>query len=311
MFVNDKIKKRFINNFKVLINILQQELNNLKIILNDISYFPIFPILLLIAITLVMFLPQNVQDSLRLHYHNPQWWELLTNAFVHSDWSHYWSNVSILIILVVLQLILVTLIKENKRYYIALLATIFIVPILSAIIELYYTWTGMTFYSKMLTSCGSSGIVFALFGFIPVISLAYFSKLINKNMINRFSIIPFTAILSYVLIGFLVTSYFFTHSASIAIISIFFIAIFIGLLILTLIFQRVDYIKALKESFSTPKHPVSSFAWIMLILLFLILPWQILPNVFVVNGNFINFIAHFIGFMFGIIICYIAFNLNI
>jgi membrane associated rhomboid family serine protease len=80
------------------------------------------------------------------------------------------------------------------------------------------------------------------------------------------------------------------------------------MLILTLILFRVDYIKAIKEALSTPKHPISSFGWIMMILLFLVLPWQIIPTVFVVNGNLVNFIVHFIGLMFGLIISYIIFS---
>lgn len=290
-----------------MINNLKQELSSLKSLFTNILIFPTLPILLPIIITLVMFLPQNIQDSLKLHYHNPQWWQLLSNAFVHQNFAHYSSNLQGLIFLLIFEVVLVTLIMENKRYYKLLLITIIVVPFLTSLLELYYTSIGTLFYQINQTGCGISGVLYAISGFIPILSLTYFSKRIDKNILNRWFLL---LIVSYACFAFLVSAYLHTGNLLISILSFIFLLSLIAVIVSMFIIQKEDYKKVItiiKNDWLVNFKIITFIVLFTLLGLFLITPWQLL-NELVANGSFVDFIAHFTGLMLGVLISYFVFK---
>lgn len=249
-----------------------------------------------VIISAVMLLPANIQEGLKLNLQNPKFWEFLTSGFVHNSTSHYFDNLVAFIILILLQVILINKMKLQKGYSYLLFFTIVSFPIASSIVKILLYPSLMP---MVKISCGSSGIISALVGFIPMVWIIYLSKTSKKNLCT-FSF--FGMILSFIVLSFVI-AYFPYHKN-----------ILLTLIIIAVIVAfTVSYKKSIKHISLTiirEKNKLLLFYLLFLPLFFLSSPLLTFPLKLIQGNNSVDFFAHYIGFIYGFFISFVFFRLN-
>ena len=308
MAYRNKLIDRAYRNYQILSNNIYHELVDYEKIAYHILHLDLLPLILVVVLSFVMTLPQELQDLLKFHFGNPSWWQYITAAFVHQNFDHFSSNIIMLILILFLQLLFVYKMGEEKRYQLLLLITLFVVPITTLLIQSYYGANGFPIYKYGSTSCGISGVIFALFAFSPFIILTYYSKVIGKKLLNQPILITVSL---YVLLGFQVSACIVVPTMSMF---IFMIVLLLAFLIACLFvyYKQVGDFKmvtklAINEYFSGLRF-LTSILIVLLVILFLIMPWLLLSTQFIVNGTFVDFIAHFMGILIGLILGYWMFS---
>jgi membrane associated rhomboid family serine protease len=138
--------------------------------------FPIF-------LTILMFLPTNLRDSLSLHIYNPEWWQFFTSSFIHENLTHLLDNIQTYFVISFTLLIFGNKTRTKKNFFILFLFTLISLPLISSLIEvLIYPY----FIPNIKTSKGSSVLISSMFGFFPMFWIYYFSKKQKNNMIDKF-----------------------------------------------------------------------------------------------------------------------------
>ena len=115
------------------------------------------------------------QRILSLNIYNPKWWQFITHSFVHLNMTHLLSN--IIFYIIIASIIIILNIDIIKIF----ITTIISLPIINSIIIIF---TYPIFFQTIKTSQGSSGIISAMIGFLPMIWAYKISKKHNKNIMN-------------------------------------------------------------------------------------------------------------------------------
>jgi membrane associated rhomboid family serine protease len=289
-----KLNKEFLQKFK-LSNLKKDFIELIKdISLKDIIVFLVFPIF----ITFLMFLPSIIREFLSFHIYNPKWWQFFTHAFIHKDLGHLWHNLQGYFIFGVILLIFASRIKNKKDLFILFLFTLISLPIISSIIEiLIYP----IFMPMIKTSQGSSGIVSAILGFLPMLWIYHFSKKQRTNLINInfFNISTLYVALLFVII------YYPIHK------NILFILLLIGFILFFSFLYRKNFKPILKGVFKESKdNVIFYFLTILLPVFFMIAPLLLFPVKIVQGNSLVDFFMHYIGLLYGIIISFIFLKLK-
>ena len=256
------------------------------ITIKDVVLLSILPTVTL----MIMFLPMNIQNSMKLNLTNPMYWQYFTSAFVHLDIGHYLRNLVGYVLFVPPLFLLLN--KVDKRYFfIFLLLVTILLPIIGSVIviKLYPTfWHEFT--KKIKYTEGASGIVSSIIGGSLLLIICYLSKKHYTKRIIKFKLLLF--ILFYELFTFLLIYCKF---------QVFIISTTIILLILFL----VNYKEILIFAENTKKEfPRASFFLIFFVVMLFILapPISLYPIHLSVE---VNTPIHLIGLMLGSIIGFV------
>jgi membrane associated rhomboid family serine protease len=252
----------------------------------------IFPVI----ISAVMLLPGNIQEALKLNLQNPKFWQFLTSGFVHNSASHYFDNLVAFIILILLQIILINRLKLQKSYSWLLFFTIISFPIISSIVKILLYPSLMP---MVKISCGSSGIVSSLAGFIPMVWIAYLSKASRKNLCT---VSFFGMVLSYIVLSFVIAYFSYHRNLFLTLIIIAIIVVFTA--------SYKKSIKYIARTIAGEKNRLMLFYLLLLLLFFLSSPLLTFPLRLIQGNNSVDFFAHYLGFIYGFFISFVFFRLN-
>jgi len=287
-----KLNKDFLNKLKWL-NIKKDciEITN-GISLKDILIFFAFPVF----ITLLMFLPSIIRESLSFKIYDYSWWQFITNAFIHKDLSHLWHNLQGYFIFGLILLIFANRTGDKKNLLWLFLFTLISLPIISSIIEvLIYP----VFMPMIKTSQGSSGLVSAILGFLPMLWIYHFSKKQKNNLIN---INFFNLSTLYVALLFVII-YYPIHK------NIFFILLVLACILFFGYLYRKNFKPLLKGIFEESKdNLIFYFLRILLPIFFMVAPLLLFPVKIVQGNSMVDFFMHYIGLIYGIILSFLFFK---
>ncbi len=260
--------------------------------LKDVLVLSAFPVL----ITLVMFLPQAMQDAMKLNLRNPSWWQLLTSGFVHNSLSHYFDNLIAFLLLLLLQIIIVYKMNWKKEYFMLLFFTIISFPVVSSIVKLLWYPGIMPIVS---VSCGSSGIISAMIGFIPVLWVAYISKISGKKLLG-FSF--FSTVLAYIVLSFAIIYFHYHRDIMLMLVIITMVCVFA--------FAYRDNLRHIYRAIIRESNIFMLFYLLFLLLFFLASPLLTFPLKLVQGNSSVDFFAHYLGFIYGFFISFVFFRQN-
>jgi hypothetical protein len=151
----------------------------------------------------------------------------------------------------------------------------------------------------MQVSCGASGIIASMIGFMPMILMGYFSKERGIKMVNLSLLLMSTF---YTGITLLITYAFLNSIAQISILS--------ALIIALAYHYRNNFRYAIKGIGDAPRR--NFFLYLLLSSLpmfFISVPLLLFPLVIQLeNGSGVNVIVHYIGVVFGIYLSYLFFS---
>jgi uncharacterized membrane protein YidH (DUF202 family) len=151
----------------------------------------------------------------------------------------------------------------------------------------------------MQVSCGASGIIAAMVGFMPMISMGYFSKERGIKMVNLTLLLMSTF---YTGITLLITYAFLSNIAQISILSI--------LIIILAYHYRNNFRYAIKGINDVARRNFFLYLLLFTLMIFFIcVPLALFPLVIrLENGSGVNVIVHYIGVIFGIYFSYLFFS---
>jgi len=258
------------------------------ITLKDVFISLLFPII----ITALMFLPSNIKELLSLHIHNPKWWQFFTHAFIHECFDHLWHNLQGYFIFGIVIFIFANKIKEKKNLFLLFLFILISLPLINSTIE---TLIYPIFLPTLKISQGSSGIISAILGFLPMFWIYYLSikqkvELINVNFFN--------IAISYMGLLFAIV-YYPIHKSMLAILLISSVIVFFSFLYrknFKLIFKGV--IKELKD------NVIFYSLTILSPILFMVAPLLLFPVRIIQEDSLVNFFTHCIGLLYGVIVSF-------
>jgi len=255
----------------------------------DLLLLIIFPI----AITLIMLLPLWIREILQLNIKNPVWWQYLSQSFVHRNWKHLSSNLFGYFLFSLLGLVLANQCKEKKRFFRFLLFLIITLPILSSYLQIKLYPVLLSWLPNLKHSAGSSGIVSALAGFLPIFWAVYFNK-VNKKI--NLDIRTSCFFLIYIALLFV---YIYSRRISPLCIVLFFL-FFIFFLSLLLNFKEIFF----EISKRSATNILRTFILIVSILFFIVTPIIIFPTIDKMfrGGAFVDFFMHYIGIAYGVLV---------
>lgn len=257
------------------------------ITIRDLLWLSIFPVF----ITLFMFLPEKFVSLLRLNIRNPSWWQYLTQSFIHFSWEHYKSNVFLYFFLIFFIILLANLGRKKKEFYNLFLFLVISFPIFSSFVQVLFYPIVLGWLPSLKFLYGSSGIISALFGFLPVFWILYIK---HKNPSVK---INFLFVGLFVTYGSVVFTYFYGKNLML-----------IFLLILLFLFLLINFnlVKiSVKEIFWESKNNLLvCLVMVFIVSLFVLGPFFIFPssvNLFK-GGAFIDIGGHYLGFIYGLVI---------
>ena len=287
-----KLNKVFLNKLR-LSNLKKDFVVLIKgISLKDILIFFGFPVF----ITLLMLLPSLIRESLSFKIYDYFWWQFITNAFIHKDLIHLWHNLQGYFIFGLILLIFANRTGDKKNLFWLFLFTLISLPIISSIIEvLIYP----VFMPMIKTSQGSSGLVSAILGFLPMLWIYHFSKKQKNNLIsmNFFNLSTLYVSLLFAII------YYPIHK------NIFFILLVLACVLFFVYLYRKNFKPLLKEIFEESKNNVIfCFLTILLPLFFMVAPLLLFPVKIVQGNSMVDFFMHYIGLIYGIILSFLFFK---
>ncbi len=255
----------------------------------DILFFLIFPI----VITLIMIIPQSIRDLLELNIKDPLWWQYFTQSFVHNSWRHLGSNLVGYFLYSLVLIILINQSKLKKEFYRLSLFLIISLPIISSLIQVKSYSIILSWLPNLQHSAGASGIVSALAGITIIFWFVHFNK-INKEIF-------FDVRTSLLCILFVVLFFVVYYSKGTSYLVAFIFILFLIFLLTLISNLRKIFIEITKES---QKNLLFTFILILTPILFFATPKIIFPTFDAMfnNGVFTDFLMHYIGIAYGIII---------
>lgn len=268
----------------------KKEWGDCRLSLRYFLLLAIFPLILAI-----LFLFPCLNQYLSLNIYNPSWWQIITSHFVHRDFNHLIGNIGIFLLLGISQLVIVSRIKEEKKYFYLLLLLIASFPLVGSLVAI-------SLYPKLIPSLknamGASGIVSAFFGAGYMLSLFVLSK--KKWLLNIYAL---NISLIYVGLMLMLSYYKYYKNTSIIIFGCIALAFFL--------YQYKNELKVIYYEISkaTQQNWLYAFSLILALLFFISLPRILFPLNVMAEKSMIDFFMHYIGIIYGLIFSFIYLNL--
>lgn len=263
------------------------------------KYYIDFIVIFLVPIILLLlsvFVPSSLQESLVLNHNSPVFYQFFTANFFHSGSSHLLNNSLSYLLTICLIYIAYSLIGRRDLFYLSFFVTLLVLPSLIQFSNfLLIEFNEVPFG----TSRGFSAVNGAFIGGLPIAIIYYV-----KNKFNLKSFNPYNYTLGLFIFGFMISVlHSFPHTS---IIDVGFpfngFLINYGQLILWLIIAVFMFLLFLKYKVLGIEGEFSGFyAYYLSVLLFLFafLAFSLFSNSLVMNGHFINFSSHWIGYILG------------
>lgn len=252
--------------------------------------------LFMLTITIPMFLSSSIMSQMMIHIDNPSWWQFFTASFTHHNFNHYINHLILLGMLLVAQVILVAKMKLKTRYYWLLVFTFMTFPVLSAMVQVLIYPSVLPFLKEI---AGASGLVSAVFGFIPIIVMKFLARNRKKKV---FTLTLLLAIVLYIELLFLLMYYHTTYAlvAFIVVLSI----------ILYLIHLSEKPLKELQEGLSNiwKRDKVLHIFILAQIGIFLLVPLILFPLDILRWNLFVDIFTHLFGILYGVIVSFVFFR---
>ncbi|MBP1929161.1 membrane associated rhomboid family serine protease [Methanolinea mesophila] len=272
-------------------------MNNLLDYLKCNNSFKILTLLLVIIFILplvwsIIFynVPENVQTSLKLSVNNTQIWQYFTHSFVHNDLTHLQNNLETYFIAIIFGLIFALLSKNLKIFLILVLLSIFIFPPIWGILKVFFL-NGL-FPSSY--ECGSSGVIAALLGIVPVFFILSFSKYTGKSLLFQ----------EYFYFFLIYIVFFFQDTYKTMDISPFLMGIYIASL-LALFIVIFFYIYHIRQALDSKKlFILTLFSLMLFLLIYTIFIGFFFPQQLVSLGGRTAIETHYVGLVFGLFVSY-------
>ncbi len=266
-----------------------------NITIADAILFSVIPVVILVT-EYISLISNSFKIAFAFHYHDPQWWQYVSSAYVHSDFSHFYSNFSAYYIVGIICFLLAVNIKRQRDFFILLFTTAICLPIVESIIKVtIYPLFLPNLYNQYDIALGTSGVISAILGFIPAFWIANVSQKSGKNQYNA---VFYLICMIYIAFMFEVTYAQYVHSI------VFYLTAFSLVLFLGLYFPNCVEIGQfiLREA---AENTVSYWLIFLSPFLFLLYPLFLLPQNPI--GLNVDFFAHYFGIAFGVFICYLYF----
>lgn len=251
-------------------------------------------LILPVFVTLIYLLPSTIRELLQLDIKNPIWWQYLTQSFVHNSWSHLSSNLFGYFLYSLLLITFVNKLKLKKEFYKLFLFLVISLPIVSSFIQVKSYPIILNWLPNLQHSAGTSGIVSALAGFTIIFWAVYFNK-INREIV-------FDVRTSLLFVVYIALLFVFYYSKGISGILILVLVLFFVFLLTLISNIKKIIIEISKES---KKGIIWTFFLITTPIFFFMTPKIIFPSFELMfkNGTFTDFFMHYIGIVYGIIVC--------
>lgn len=263
------------------------------------NYYIDFILVFLVPIILFLlfvFVPDSLQERLVLHHNSPILYQFFTSNFFHSSSSHLLKNSVSYLFSVFLIYIAYSLIGRRDLFYLSFFVTLLVFPSLIQFLNfLLIEFNGIPFG----TSRGFSAVNGAFIGVLPI-AIIYYVK--NKFKLKNLN--PYNYTLALFMFGFLISVLHSLPHTSIIDVGLPFNGLLInyGQLILWLIIAIIMFLLFMRYKVLGIEGEFSGFYayyLFVLLLLFAYLAFSLFPNNLVMNGHFINFSSHWIGYILG------------
>ena len=259
------------------------------ITIKEVLLFLVFPI----SIILLMLLPENIKGMLSFNIDDASWWQFITHAFIHHDFNHLWDNLNGFLIFGIILFIFSNKAGDKRNLALLFFFTLVSLPLISSVIEISIY---PTFMHMIKTSQGSSGLVSAILGFLPMLWIFYLSKRQKHNLLtlNFFNLCGLYVALLFVFI------YYPIHK------NISYILVVVAFTVLIAFLNRKHFKLMLKGVLEESKdNIIFYFLMILIPLFFMIAPLLLFPVKLVQGNSLVDFFMHYIGLIYGLIISFI------
>lgn len=180
-----KTKTKSCYKMKKLQSKLKRDIYNIfsGITCKDFLLSLIFPMTIILIFLL---LPNHILTHLALKLKNPDMWQFFTSAFIHLDFKHLIDNLILYSVSWFLLLILANKTKNKKNLFRLLLLIIVILPPITSIIQTSDIYEAIFCYriGPEAKAYGSSGIIYAIVGFMPIFIMFYYKNKPNKSTVD-------------------------------------------------------------------------------------------------------------------------------
>ena len=263
------------------------------------KYYIDFIVIFLVPIILLLlsvFVPSSFQESLVLHHNRSVFYQFFTSNFFHSSSSHLLNNSVSYLFSVFLIYMAYSLIGRRDLFYLSFFV---ILLVFSSLIQ-FLNFLLIEFNEVPFgTSRGFSAVNGAFIGVLPIAIIYYV-----KNKFNLKSFSPYNYTLGLFMFGFLISVLHSLPHTSIIDVGFPFNGLLInyGQLILWLIISIIMFLLFMRYKVLGIEGEFSGFYayyLFVLLLLFAYLAFSLFPNNLVMNGHFINFSSHWIGYILG------------
>ncbi|MEM2131425.1 MAG: rhomboid family intramembrane serine protease [Candidatus Woesearchaeota archaeon] len=250
--------------------------------------FLIFPFLLI----LLFYIPnESFKFILKLNVSKPEIWQFFTSSFVHENLNHLFTNLKYYFLIVFILGFIFFRLKQSN-----VLSKLFFLILLSYwIIETLFFLIIKFNSNSPIISCGSSGIVFSLFG-VFFSSLIYAASIEQKQNFMKFNIFNLV-ISSILLIIYYSYNLYQNNYLDYSKFSLFIILSFIFFILLIILLKFYN-----KEVYKIRNILIISLAFHFIIFL------VFFPSIEYTLNLGINYSSHFIGFLLGLLISGIYLN---
>ena len=232
-----------------------------------------------------------MQTSLKLNLDTPQGWQIFTFAYTHEGLSHFLGNIGLYLVLLFVLIWLLLHIKQVTAINKLLIFTLIFFPVIASALDILMFHR---FFPDIKTTCGTSGLVAAVIGFLPFVWIKY----LNKSYEISFYLAYFFGAYIVLLLILVYTPY-----KALLLVTIL---IFLLILLFKIHKDLWDLIKLQGQLLRANR--VYGFIGIIAILFFIVLPIILFPIDLLKGGTFVNFFAHYIGIIYGIIAAYLYFK---
>lgn len=267
---------------------------DIKEVIQSLHYKSLILLLIFPTILTIFFLFSNLNSYLSLNIYNPSWWQIVTSHFVHRDFNHFINNTSLFLLLGVIQLVIISGIKEEKNYFLLLLLLIAFFPLIGSLVEIIL-------YPKIIpflkNSMGASGIVSAVWGTGYMLFLFALSKdrwLLNVHALN----------ISLIYVGLLFLIRYYPYHKSLGIVLILGIALLFLLYLYRAEIKFVGY----EVAKASQQNLVYTFSLILALLMFIAGSTVLFPIKLMDGNGMIDFFMHYMGIIFGLTFSFIYLN---
>jgi membrane associated rhomboid family serine protease len=260
--------------------------------LKDFLFISIFPFIILS----MMFIFQENKSVVSLNISNPLWWQFFTSSFIHFDMAHLINNLMNYLIFIGLIIFYSNKINMKQQMY----TLIFFIFISFSIISSLLQCLVFPLFIPLDTSQGSSGLISALPGIFPILIAAYYSKKYKINFLDEI----FTLSSLFIGIIFMITYSDVNRNKNLLLI------LSTIILFIILLFKFNKNLKLLFLYINKEKNIFFIINNASLIILFALVPSiSLFPTDFYVKGIFTDFITHYLGLCYGLIISYLYFKI--